>query len=240
VTLSFQDRWVGDVAAVVTCSGRIVEGPEVEALERHVIGLTSETRNIVLHVGGVNFLDSSGIGLLVRLHARLQNIGGGLSLCAVPPKMRDVLSVTRLERILQAYESEAEAVAATFRPPYEITSQGGPRTILCVDPSADVLAYVRELLRSDGYMAVCASNLADALTLLIATQPRAVVLGPGLPVRTATGAGAAFAERAAALPVIELSGEFASDEAGHAGRQLLEQVKALVGLSDTSSPGAIT
>jgi len=238
VALSFQDRWVGDVA-VVTCSGRIVEGPEVEALERHVIELTAETRNIVLHVGAVNFLDSSGIGLLVRLHARLQNAGGGLSLCAVPPKMRDVLSVTRLERILQPFESETAAIAATFRSPDDLTSKRGPRTILCVDPSADVLAYVRELLRSEGYMVVAASNLADALTLLTATQPRAVVIGHGLPVKGATGAGAAFAERAAAVPVIVLPGELASDDAGHAGRQLLARVKAVVGASDTASPDAI-
>jgi len=238
VPLSFQDRWVGDVA-VVTCSGRIVEGPEVEALERHVIELTSETRNIVLHVGAVNFLDSSGIGLLVRLHARLQNVGGGLSLCAVPPKMRDVLSITRLERILQPFESEADAIAATFRSPDELASNGGRRTILCVDPSADVLAYVRELLRSEGYMVVCASNLADALTLLTATRPRAVVIGQGLRVRTATGAEAAFAERAGAVPIIELPGEFASDDAGHAGRALLAQVKAVAGVSDAASPGAM-
>jgi len=224
VALSLENRWVDDVA-VVTCSGRIVEGREVSALQSHVNDLAAENSHIVLHLGGVDFIDSSGIGLLVRLLTRIRNAGGSFAICAVSAKIREVLVVTRLDGVFVPHDSEADAIVDVFR---IRSASSGPLSggILCVDSSHDVLAYVREMLRSAGYPVVTAANMPDAMTLLIATRPRAVVISSAL---RATRVALAFNERAATLPVIELPSHFSTDDAGSAGAQLLARVQAVVG-----------
>lgn len=228
VPLSLENRWIGDVPIVV-CSGRIVEGAEASALEQHVLGESEKSPHLVLHLGGVDFIDSSGIGLLVRLATRLRNANGGLGLCAVPPRIRELLTVTRLHRILEPHESEADAISAAFRQGADPADWTTGRGILCVEPSADVLAYVRELLRSAGYAVVTASNLPDGLTLLTATRPRAVIVGREVRAMRNTMAAQAFNERAEALPIIELPGGFSTDDAAHAARQLLSELQAAIG-----------
>jgi hypothetical protein len=52
------------------------------------------------------------------------------------------------------------------------------QTILCLDESADVLAYLRELLRHAGYGVLTNRMLHDAKILLVATKPSLIVLGP--------------------------------------------------------------
>src|SRR4051794_40859682 len=84
--LSVQSRPVGDVT-VITCRGRIIEGPESAALQEHV-GVQSHDRCIVLNLCEVDFIDSSGLGLLVRLLTRCRAAGGDLKLCAVPGRIR--------------------------------------------------------------------------------------------------------------------------------------------------------
>src|SRR5881296_3147222 len=63
--LSLKTRAV-DVT-IVQCSGRIVAGPEAESLREHVCGTLQDHRDIILHLGEVAFIDSSGLGMLVRL-----------------------------------------------------------------------------------------------------------------------------------------------------------------------------
>src|ERR1700758_3207702 len=84
VPLSFQSRRVGDIT-VVTCSGRIVAGAEATALQQHLTDLLHHDPYLILHLGAVDFIDSSGVGLLVRFFSRTQQAGGNLKLCDVSP-----------------------------------------------------------------------------------------------------------------------------------------------------------
>ena len=104
--LWFRSRPVGDIT-VVECSGRIVEGAESAQLQQHLNDLLPVHPYILLHLGDVDFIDSSGIGLLVRFLARVQNTRGNLKMCAVSPKISQVLRITKLNTIFDAYESEA-------------------------------------------------------------------------------------------------------------------------------------
>ena len=63
--LSLETREVGRVT-IVRCKGRIVAGGENEALHAHVAHLLRDRRAIVLHLGEVVFIDSSGLGTMVR------------------------------------------------------------------------------------------------------------------------------------------------------------------------------
>ena len=225
--LSVHSRLVGDVA-VLECSGRIVEGADSAMLLQQVDDLLVMNSHVLLHLGGIEFIDSSGIGLLVRVLTRTQNAYGRLALCAVSPKIREVLKVTRLHTIFDAYDAEAEAIAGLYRPSTIEDRPFRPPNILCVEKSADVLAYVRELLRQAGYAVVTTGNLPDALSLLKATRPKLVVIGADLRATRDTRAAGTFNRLADAISVIELPERFSTDDAGEAGRQLLGQVHTVI------------
>lgn len=74
--------------------------------------LTQGRRQLLLDLSAVRFMDSSGIGAVVAVLKRVSEAGGRLKICRVNPRVSDVLSVTRLERVLEIYEDEKEALAA--------------------------------------------------------------------------------------------------------------------------------
>jgi anti-anti-sigma factor len=228
VTLSVQSRRVGDII-VLACNGRIVEGDESASLQQRVAAALDDSPWIVLHVGAVDFFDSSGLGLLVRLLNKAREARGDLKLCGVPSRLKDVLRITRLHRVLDAYDSEAEAISAFYR---RDAGPGGldrlESDVLCVSGSADVLAYVCGILRQAGYAAMASANLPDAVVLLKVSRPRVVVVDAAL--RSAgTGASSAFNDLVSAVPLVELPAGFSSGEAGETGARLLEQVRAAIG-----------
>ena len=148
--LTLQHRRVGDIT-VLTCAGRIVEGAESIALQQLLDDLLQFGPHLVLNLGVIDFLDSSGLGLLVRYVTRARNSHGNLTLCALSPQLAKVLDVTHLRPMFDAYELEADAIDALYRR----ASPGGGTTrlqtgILCVDASVDVQAYVRGLLTQVG------------------------------------------------------------------------------------------
>jgi anti-sigma B factor antagonist len=235
VALALANRFL-DGVVVVSCAGRIVEGGETTALQKHVTDLAAENPHVVLDLGGVEFVDSSGIGLLVRLLTRMRNTGGNLAICAASPRIREVLSVTRLYGILTPHESDTDAIADVFRYRAGPLGSAARAAILCVDGSPDVLAYLRELLQSAGYSVASAGNLPDALTLLIATEPKAIVISRDLRSSRGTRAAHAFNGRADALAVIELPPDFSTDDAGHAGARLLAEVQRSIGSATPAAP----
>ena len=122
-------------------------------------------------------LIGSVLGMLARYLTRSQNAGGALKLCALSPKVNDVLRVTRLKAVFQIYETEADSIADVHGARDRESSIGRP-DLLCVDSWLDVLAYVRVLLQQSGYPMLAASNLPDGLILPKTTRSRVVVLGP--------------------------------------------------------------
>ena len=231
--LSLQSRRVGDIT-VITCSGRIVEGPASAALQDN-LSLLSHNRRVVLNLADVTFIDSSGLGLLVRLLTRSRAAGGTLRLCAVPTRVAEVLKITRLDTLFDSHASEADAIAAFYQRGSSMSAARRVGTeILCVGRSADVQAYVRELLGRAGYGVMTVSSLSDALTLLKATRPRVVVIGPDVCVTGEVRAADAFKSIDAAVATIELPADFSGHDAGAAAERLLHQIRTT--MSDSGGP----
>jgi anti-sigma B factor antagonist len=206
----------------VRCNGRIVAGSESESLRAHVAWLLHSRRSIVLNLGEVGFIDSSGLGTMVRVLASTRQARGDLKLCDVPEKVRKVLDMTRLTTVFDAHESEEKAVAAFYRPGTRAeTPVSTGRSILCLDSNVDVLAYLRELLRRAGYDVQSSCLVNDALLLMRVTHFDLLLVGPD---RTASRQ--AFQDACTRLPVIELGSEFSTSDAGEAGAALLETIKA--------------
>jgi anti-sigma B factor antagonist len=223
LSLTLQSRCVGDVT-VVTCSGRIVAGEESKSLQVCLDRLLPETPHVLLHLGGVDFIDSGGLGLIARYLTRPQDRRGTLKVCAVSPKIDDVLRVTRLKSVFQPYATEADSIADLHRNSHGIDAAFDDPDVLCVDESPDVLTYLRELLKKAGYRTLTAANIPDALILLKATRPKIVVIGAEL--RTArTQASEEFKNVARAGTVVELPAGFSGQDAGEAAQQVLQALR---------------
>ncbi len=222
MSLTLQSRCVGDVT-VVTCSGRIVAGEESKSLQVCLDRLLPDTPHVLLHLGGVDFIDSGGLGLIARYLTRPQDRRGTLKVCAVSPKIDDVLRITRLKSVFQPYATEADSIADLHRNSPGIDAFDNP-DVLCVDESPDVLTYLRELLKEAGYRTLTAANLPDALILLKATRPKMVVIGAEL--RTAgTQAFEEFKNVSSAGTVVELPAGFSRQDAGEAAQQVLQALR---------------
>jgi len=228
VGLHAETRRIGGVV-LVTCSGRIVAGPESESLRDQIKSLLPESREIVLHLGEVTFIDSSGLGMLVRLLASARAAGGDIKLCNVPREIHHTLRITNLIRLFDTHETQLEAISAFYQrttSSTKVTPSEIP--ILCVDRSTDVLAYLRELLLRAGYNPLTNNNIHDSLILLTAARPKLVILGPNPPSDHLAQIWERFRKAAMCLPVVELENDFSSREAGQAGTHLLGTVRALL------------
>jgi anti-sigma B factor antagonist len=224
VSLTLQSRCVGNVT-VVTCSGRIVAGDESKSLQVYLDRLLPETPHVLLHLGGVEFIDSGGLGLIARYLTRPQDRRGTLRVCAVSPKIDDVLKVTRLKSVFQPYESEADSIADIHRGARGVDDSFENPDVLCVDQSPDVLTYLRAVLKEAGYRSLTAANMPDALILLKATHPRIVVIGAELRAAAGTRAAEEFNSIARAGTVVELPPGFSGQDAGDAARQVLQALR---------------
>ena len=222
--LSLDTREVGRVT-IVRCNGRIVAGGESESLRAHIDRLLLDRRSIILHMGEVGFIDSSGLGTLVRSLTSIRRAHGDLKLCNVTEQARKVLEMSRLTQVFDTHESEEKAVAAFYRPgaPAETPVPTG-RSILCVDYNRDVLAYLRELVRRAGYDVQSTSHPGDALILMRVTRFDLLLVGPDLTTSPATWQ--TFQVACTRLPVIELGSDFSTRDAGEAGAALLEKIEA--------------
>lgn len=222
--LSLDTRDVGRVT-IVQCNGRIVAGGESESLRTHVAWLLRDRRSIVLHLGEVGFIDSSGLGTMVRTLTSTRQVHGDLKLCNVPEHVRKVLELSHLTKLFDTHESEEKAVAAFYRPGARAEKPAPTgHSVLCLDHDADVLAYVREVLRRAGYDVHTSSHRGDALILMRITHFDLLLVGPEI--TTSPSTQQAFQSACAGLPVIELGSEFSTRDAGEAGAGLLEKIEA--------------
>ena len=91
--------------------GKITIGVGDVALRQAVQeALEAGARNILINLGAVSTIDSSGIGELVSAYTTVTNRGGKLKLFNLPPKVSDILQITQLITVFEVFDSEAEAL----------------------------------------------------------------------------------------------------------------------------------
>jgi anti-sigma B factor antagonist len=224
--LSLETRDIGRVT-VIRCTGRIVIGDPSESLRAHVTYLLRDCLALVLHLGEMGFIDSTGLGTIVRLLTATRQARGDLKLCAVPAPVHALLKITTTQRLFDIHDNEENAIAAFYRStrPECAAPAEGP-AILCVHKSADVLAYLREFLRNAGYEVHTTSAVRDALLLLRVAHPRLVVLGHD--VGSHAERKTAIESACANIPYIALPADFSSLHAGEAASALLLEVRSLL------------
>ena len=103
-----------DGVLIVDCIGRVVFGEESAILRDTVKKLIAENNRIVLALGGVNYIDSGGLGTLVSLYTTAHNAGGAIKLSNLTKRVGDLLQVTKLLTVFEVFDSEEQA-AQSFR-----------------------------------------------------------------------------------------------------------------------------
>jgi anti-sigma B factor antagonist len=111
--MQLEQRIVGDVAIIkvtgditLNRAGNVLLKDKVHSL------LLQGYKNLLLDLSGVSHVDSAGLGELVQAYVSTKNRGGSLRLVQATKRLHDLLVVTKLLTIFDAYESEAEALAS--------------------------------------------------------------------------------------------------------------------------------
>ena len=110
VKMKTTTRHIGDVA-VLDISGRITLG-EGNVMLREIVRELADKGNkkLILNLGEVQYIDSSGVGELVKTHTTVRNQGGRLKLVNLNKRVNDLLQMTRLSAVFDIDRDEASAI----------------------------------------------------------------------------------------------------------------------------------
>lgn len=225
--LSLQSETLGDVV-VIRCRGRIVSGDEARTLQAEIDRLTALTKSVVLQLAEVTYVDSGGLGALVRIYGVLRAARGDLKVCQLSPFVEQVLQATNLLKVFQPFATEKEAIEAFSARPGSAHDAGQPTAarIVCLDSSLDVLAYLKVLLQGSGYEVFTTRYLSDAVSLAVGTKPRLLVCGPSW--HGNASAAEKFGQSAPSVQLLHLPADFSTSEADQASRNLVDRVRSLL------------
>ena len=109
--LKMETHISGDVV-ILHCTGRIVFGDEAAPFRERIKNILLGTNQIVVNLGGIEYIDSGGLGTLVGVLASTRNRHGEIKLVRSTQRVAELLRRTRLHTVFKSYESDDEAVAA--------------------------------------------------------------------------------------------------------------------------------
>ena len=105
-----------DGVTILDLSGRITLGEGSVVLRDQIRDLLGKgEKKILLNLGDVTYIDSSGIGELVSAFTTVRNQGGDLKLLNLTKKVHDLLQITKLYTVFDVKDDEASAVASFAR-----------------------------------------------------------------------------------------------------------------------------
>ena len=104
------ERTVSDVT-VLDLKGKMTLGEGDELLKDKINSLLQQgKKKLVLNLEGVPYIDSAGLGEIVRTYTTVSRQGGSLKLLNLTKRIEDLLSITKLLTVFDTFDSEAEAI----------------------------------------------------------------------------------------------------------------------------------
>jgi anti-sigma B factor antagonist len=108
--MQIEERSVGDVI-ILDLKGKVTLGEGDELLKDKVNSMVNQGhRKIILNLAEVPYIDSAGLGEIVRTYTTVSRQGGSLKLLGLTKRITDLLSITKLLTVFETYESENDAV----------------------------------------------------------------------------------------------------------------------------------
>jgi anti-sigma B factor antagonist len=110
--LKIQKHPEGDVM-VVQLSGKIMGGPDHDKFHGEIKSMIAEGYvDILLNLAKVNWINSTGLGILVTAFHTVKKNDGRLKICEVSERIDNILNVTQLKLVFETFESCDEALAS--------------------------------------------------------------------------------------------------------------------------------
>jgi anti-sigma B factor antagonist len=108
--MQIEQRSADDVV-ILDLKGKITLGEGDELLKDKVNSLLNQGhRKIVLNLAEVPYIDSAGLGEIVRTYTTVSRQGGSLKLLSLTKRITDLLSITKLLTVFETFESESDAL----------------------------------------------------------------------------------------------------------------------------------
>ncbi len=108
--MRIEEREVGEVL-ILDLSGKLTIGEGDELLKDKINSLIQQgRRKLVLNLAGVPYIDSAGLGEIVRTYTTVSRQGGKLKLLNLTKRIQDLLAITKLLTVFETFDSEQEAV----------------------------------------------------------------------------------------------------------------------------------
>lgn len=103
-------RVKGDVT-ILDLKGKILMGDGIEELRDAInTAVKEDSTKLLLNFGEVPYLDSTGLGEVVRSYTTVKNAGGSVKILNLTQKVQDLLSVTKLITVFETFEDEDKAI----------------------------------------------------------------------------------------------------------------------------------
>ena len=97
-------------AAVLELNGKLTGGPEAETFRNLFKTLVEEgKKNIIINLKKVDWINSTGLGILISGYTSVRKAGGDLVLCNVGDRIDSILYVTKLNLLFQVFDNEEDA-----------------------------------------------------------------------------------------------------------------------------------
>ena len=108
--MQIEERAVGDVM-LLDLKGRLTLGEGDELLKDKINSLVLDGhKKLVLNMADVPYIDSAGLGEIVRTYTTISRQGGSMKLLNLTKRITDLLSITKLLTVFETYDNEADAV----------------------------------------------------------------------------------------------------------------------------------
>lgn len=108
--MQIDERLSGDVM-ILDVKGKLTIGEGDELLKDKINSLIQQGhKKLILNLEGVPYVDSAGLGEIVRTYTTVSRQGGNLKLLNLTKRIEDLLSITKLLTVFDTYESEQEAL----------------------------------------------------------------------------------------------------------------------------------
>jgi len=102
-----------DKFMVLELSGKIMGGPDFDLFKGEIADLIEKGyKDVILDFGGVPWINSTGLGILITGHLSLKNAGGTLRICNVRERVLSIFYISQLEKVFQVFPTVEEAVAS--------------------------------------------------------------------------------------------------------------------------------
>jgi anti-sigma B factor antagonist len=108
--MKLSDRLEGDVV-ILEPKGKIMGGPDASLLHDKLYEYIEQDRKkVIIDLGKVDWMNSTGLGILISGYTTLRNHEGQLKLVNVTEKIHSLLTITKLVTVFEAYDSVEEAM----------------------------------------------------------------------------------------------------------------------------------